>query len=149
MEEKENIMDMKLKINRVEAVQVYECVKAMTGSASYQLLRQQVLKKIEELWPEILKNDSPTDPEDVRELVVNPREQRSLAEGYVGLLNKRDQFGGFSLTSASFDVIQKAAKSCKVWNWVKTQVNQEEVAEFDQPLDDEPPVSDDETPTTD
>lgn len=137
-------MDTNIKITRLAAVQIYECIKAMTGSPNYQILRQRVLRKIEQAWPETLKNDCPTSPEETRNLILSSQEQRAIAEGYLALFNKKDQSGEFSLNTASFDVVQNAAKTCKVWNWLKTQIDQQQVSDFDQPLDDEPPISDEE-----
>ena len=136
-------MNSKIKLSRIDAVQVYDCIKAMTGSASYQLLRQGVLEKIEKTWPEILKTDSPTEDDLVREMEVDPREQRSLAEGFLSLFDRKDNSGKSILTSATFLVVQTACKTCKVWNWVKSQVDKEEIPEFTEGLDDEPPLSDD------
>lgn len=142
-------METKIKLNRIEAIQIHDCVRSMLGSPSYQLLRQEVCKKIEEAWPEILVNDSPTDPTTIREINLNAKEQRSIADGFVGLFNRKDGNGEYLLTSGNFSLIQKACKICKVWNWVKSNIDQDEIPDFQEPLDDEMPISDEEVESSD
>jgi hypothetical protein len=138
-------MDKTLQFNRVQAVQTHNCIQAMIGNPGYQLIRQNILKRIEEIWPEVMANDQPTEPDITREIVLTSKEQRVMAEGFVDLLNRKDQSGAYMINTANFAVVEASCRACKVWNWVKTQVVQD-IPDFDQQLDDEPPISDDETP---
>lgn len=135
-------MDAKLRIDRIQAVQIYECLRAMTGSPSYQLLREEVRKKIEKAWPEVFAENNITPEGETREVIINPREQRSLGEGFVSLFNRKDQFAQSNVTTDMFILLRKSSEAFKIWNWVRAKILIDEVPEFDEPLDDEPSISD-------
>lgn len=132
-----------LKLTRSQAVELHNIINVMTGSANYKLLRSQIQENILELWPEIRTTETQTSEDEVRPLSVSSREQKALAEGLLTLINKKDT-SGQDINGAEFNFLFRVAKTCKVSKWLGTQFNLEEIPDFDEDLDDEVPVNDDE-----
>lgn len=130
-------MEFKIKLNRLDAVNLHTCLKNMTGSPSYQILRTSIKHKIERIWPEILVQGEETPVDTVREITLNTREQRSLAEGFLTLFNRKDSLGAFSINSEQFDLLMQCCRTCKIYNWVNSKIDIDEVSGFNEILDDE------------
>ncbi len=124
-----------VKLERVPAVELHNIIGGMEGEANYKAARQQVQKAITKAWPETEDGEA-TGPGISREVELNPKQQRALAEGFLTLANNS------KTTNRDYEFIQKVARTCRVWGWVEQHITEKPVPDFEGELDGEPDLVD-------
>ncbi len=129
-----------IKLNRAQAIELHGITLGMEGDGIYKGVRQKVRASILKAWPEINPETAgETEPGVTREIEVDPKEQRSLAEGFLSLANNP------KTTDRDYEAIKWIASSCRLWGWVEKHLAQRQVPDFDGELDGEPDLVDAET----
>jgi hypothetical protein len=135
-------MEAKIYLNREKAATIYSLIYLMTGQVSYRAKREEVQKKILDSWPEIKPSENPsTDPIDRKEkriLILNEKEQKAMAEGLLALVNKDGANG------ADYNNCLELAGTLRISGWFRKAAMVQEVPEFDEALDGEAAILDDE-----
>lgn len=124
-----------VKLNRENAVQVCELIKLMKGEGNYKAARDQFLRAILKVWPEITDAEKITPPETVREAELNAKQQRAMAEGFLHLCSEPNRPG------AEFIAFRETATLLSVWPWVEFYLAKKPVEDYDFALPGEPPLS--------
>jgi hypothetical protein len=126
-----------IKLNREQAVRLHGITMGMGGEGMYKAMHKQVRADISKAWPETDPEDGrETPPGEVRDLELDPKKQRALAEGFLRLANDPNVNG------AAFEDVHKMAQLCRVWGWVEKHLAQRAVPDFDGELDGEPALLD-------
>jgi len=123
-----------IKTTREGVVAVHNEIDNMIGQESYKDAREQVQKAILKVWPEAVSRTKTPDDE-LRDLELNPKQLRALAEGF---LHRR-------LDPATTDGQRKALRSmaalCRVSKWVEEHLPKAPIEDLEG-LDDEPGLVD-------
>lgn len=126
-----------IKLNRAQAIDIHGATLAMEGEGIYKGARLKVRKSILRAWPEIdPETASETAPGETRDIELDPKEQRALAEGFLTLANNP------KTTDRDYEAVQRIASVCRLWGWCEKHLAQRQVPDFDGELDGEPELVD-------
>ena len=122
-----------LKLDRTVAVTLHNMIDHMTGSAPLKAKRAGIQKAILAAWPEATSGE-PTENGVKRDLELDPKDQRALAEGFLSIA------GNTQTNNLDFKRLKELAGACRLWTWVESHIQQPQ--DFDGELDGEPPLVD-------
>jgi hypothetical protein len=133
-------MEAKIYLSREKAATIYSLIYLMTGQVSYRAKREEIQKKILDVWPEIKPSEDPVtgeiDRKERRIVILTEREQKAMAEGLLLLVNKENANG------ADYNNCLDLAGTLRISGWFRKAAQVQEVPEFDEALDGEPAILD-------
>lgn len=148
-----------IQVTRNFAVELHNTIQAMPaeqGQANYTAARSQVCEELLRVWPEAKRADCDFNPKETRPVELNPKYQRAIAEGFLGILNSKGCTGaiyanckrvagpGVEMEDDKGRLI--LADGCRLWGWVEFHATQKAIPDFDGELDGEPNLLDPESP---
>lgn len=135
-------------LERNKALSIANSVGSMSGRAEHKILRHKIVKEILRVWPELDPENEPDekresiDPKEVRTIEIKSTWLRSYGVGLVGLLTDQESDGRSAVDCLTW------AKWMRLSGWVEKQIPVDKVEEFDEEMDGEGPLIDEESELT-
>lgn len=128
----------KMSLTRLQTVELYTSIVAMTGENAYKAARDQVRNSLAKAWPEILDKDAVTPEGEARDVLFTSKQLRAMGEGFLSL-NKDTKNNG-----NDFLLVARMAEYLKLTKWLNHFSGIDTIPDLDFPLDDEPDLVSDE-----